>query len=136
MGYRKQQVESALRRAISQILARGLSDPRVHGMVSVTHVEVTSDWHSAFVYVSVLPEKDQKKSLHGLRHAAGHIHSLLRKAVSVRMVPRLEFRLDSTLKKQDVVLDAIHRGVHQDTIAEDQRRARVGVSDDSPAEPG
>ncbi len=114
MGYRKKQVESTLKRAISQVLGQRLSDPRIVGMVSVTRVDVTPDWHEAFVYVSVLPQKHQQRTVRGLCHAAGHIGSLLRKQVALRAVPRLTFRLDESIKKQDTVLEAIRRGVAQD----------------------
>lgn len=125
MTFKKQQVESTLKRAISQVLTRRLSDPRIVGMVSVTHVDVSPDGHNALVYVSVLPDRDGPKSLHGLRHAAGRIHALVRKNVSMRCVPRLEFRLDESLKKQASVLDAIRRGVDQDRVIAEQRSGDV-----------
>jgi len=125
MSYRKQQVESTLKRVISEILVRRLSDPRIHGLVSVTHVDVSPDWRTAWVYVSVLPQEHESRSFHGLRHAAGRIQALLRKAVSMRSVPRLEFRLNDALKKEAAVLDAIRRGIDQDRVTADQRRART-----------
>ncbi len=124
MSYRKKQIESTLQRAICQVLARRLSDPRVVGMVSVTHVDVSPDRRNAFVYVSVLPDKYEKRSLGGLNGAAGHIYSLVCKHVAMRMVPRLEFRLDKSLKKQENVYDAIRRGIDQDNT---QRLAREQV---------
>ena len=96
MSYKKQQVESALKRAISQVVTQRLSDPRIEGLVSVTRVDVAPDGHQALVFVSVLPDKSGPLSLHGLRHAAGRIHSLVSKNVSMRYVPRLVFRLDET----------------------------------------
>ncbi len=116
MSYRRQQVESTLMRVISRVLARRLSDPRIMGMVSITHVDVSPDWHCAQVYVSVLPDKYQQKSLHGLRHAAGHIHRLVCKEMAMRVVPRLEFRVDDSLKKQARVLDDIRKGIDQDRV--------------------
>ena len=129
MSYRKQQVESTLKRAISQVLMRRLSDPRITGMVSITRVEISSDQHNANVFISVLPEKSQQRSLHGLRHAAGHIHILVRSIVAMRTVPRLHFQLDESLKKQAQIFEAIDRGIHQDqTIA--QQRANNSPSSD------
>jgi len=120
MSHRKQQVQSTLKRSISQIVSQRLADPRIGAMVSVTRVEVVSGGHEALVFISVLPAKDSSKSLHGLRHAAGRIHSLVTKSVSMRYVPRLVFRLDETLKKQATVFEAIQRGIQQDgVLAED-----------------
>ena len=117
MSYRKQQVESTLKRVVSQILIRRLSDPRITGMVSITRVDVSPDKHNATVYVSVIPEKYQHRSLSGLRHATGHIHSLVKSAVAMRIVPRLRFELDESLKKQADIFEAIDRGLEQDEAA-------------------
>ena len=114
MSPRIAQIESLLKRAVSQVLAAGLSDPRVTGMVSVTKVTVSPDLHDAYVFVSVLPAKNQKRTLYGLRHAAAHIHGKLCKLVDLQSVPHLDFRLDDSIKKQAAVLAAIDRGLAQE----------------------
>jgi ribosome-binding factor A len=111
MSNPKQQVEAVLKRAISSILLSKISDPRIQGMLSITSVEVTEDFSEAFVSVSVLPDRLAKRTLYGLRHAAGHIHALLCKAVDMRSVPKLQFKIDSTLKKQDEIFQAIQKGM-------------------------
>ncbi len=126
MSHRKQQVESLLKRVVSDVLTRKLSDPRVIGLVSVTRVEVSPDLHEATVSVSVLPEKRQRKTLSGLRHAAGHIHSLVCKAVQMRVVPHLAFRLDESIKKQDAVFDAIQQG----TTGTTRQAEKQGTNDE------
>lgn len=117
MSHRKQQVESALRRAISTVLAQKLSDPRIRGLVSVTGVDVSPDLRNANVLVSVMPEEFEKRTIAGLRHAAIHIHALVCKAVDMRIVPHLEFKLDKTLKREAGVLAAIHRAMARETPA-------------------
>ena len=109
MSHRKAQIESMLKRTISELLISRLSDPRVVGIVSITRLKVSPDLHEAYVHVSVLPDHHQKKTLHGLRHAAGHIRSLLRKQVKMRTVPRLNFCSDQSLKNQSAILDALDR---------------------------
>ena len=114
MSHRKLQIESTLKRTISQILLQRMSDPRISGMLSVTHVDVSPDGRNAAVHVSVVPEKLEKRTLHGLQHAAGYIQSLVRKAVVMRSIPHLDFRLDQSLKKQAAVFEAIDQGLAQD----------------------
>ena len=109
MSFRKQQLESVIKREVSTILATQLSDPRVEGLVSVTRVEVTVDFAEAFIYVSVMPERFEKKTLYGLTHAAGYIHSLAFRALGLKAVPQFSFRLDSAIKKEASVLAAINR---------------------------
>lgn len=109
MSHRQAQLESTLKRAVAEVLAQGLSDPRVSGLLSVTKLTLSPDGHEAYVHVSVLPENRGKLSIQGLRHAAGHIQSLVGKKVHIQTMPRLDFRLDDSLKKQAQVMDAIRQ---------------------------
>lgn len=120
MSRRLEQVESTLTRVISQVLQRQVSDPRIIGLVSITRVKVSPDMKEACVYVSVMPREYESKTLHGLTHAAGHIHGLVRKLVAMRQVPRLEFRLDESLKKQAAVEQAIRDGLQRTGPAQPQ----------------
>jgi len=129
MSYRKKQTESALVRAISQVLVRDISDPRIVGMVSVTRVDMSPDKRRAKVYVSIIPEQYTSKTFHGLRHAASHIYSKLCHVVAMRSVPRLEFCLDETLKKQAAVFEAISLGIEREDLANrHQGGEEVGAS--------
>jgi ribosome-binding factor A len=134
MSFRKQQVESTLKRAIAAVLTRELADPRIEGLISVTRVSVSPDLHEAMVFISVVPAKNQSKAIHGLRHAAGHIHSLVGKHVAMKAVPRLDFRLDETLKKQADVFQAIQRGLERET--QESADGEAESSESSPQPPG
>lgn len=132
MSFRKQQVESVLKRAISETLIRKISDPRIVGMVSITQVDVSPDLAQATVHVSVLPQQHEKTTAAGLNHAAPYIHSLVKKAVSLRSVPHLYFKLDHELKKQSAVMAAISRGVaREDARAADDADAQTDSHDDA-----
>jgi len=108
---RREQVESVLRRAISRVLSHGLSDPRIAGLVSVTHVDVTDDLSLAKVYVSVLPQQYEKRTIAGLRHAARHVQRRLQDQVELRRPPQLDFRLDESIKLESQVLADINTGM-------------------------
>jgi ribosome-binding factor A len=108
MSHRKQQIESTLQRAITQVLAARLSDPRLEGaLLSVTRVELTPDLREASVFVSVIPQQRQTLVHAALEHAAGRVAGQIRKAITMRTMPRLHFKIDPTLKNQDRVYDAI-----------------------------
>lgn len=109
MSRRRDQLAAALRRAVQEVLARGLSDPRIAGLVTVTAVTLDEDLRHAVVHVSVYPADKQDLTLHGLRAAAAHVRHQVGEAVRVRQMPELSFRLDPSLKKQAAVLDAIAR---------------------------
>lgn len=109
--HRKAQIEAALQRTLGRVLSQRLSDPRVRGLISVTRVTVSADLREAFVHVSVLPDEASKRVLAGLRHATGHIHGQLCRELSMKTVPRLDFRIDQTLKKQASVFQDITNAV-------------------------
>ncbi len=119
MSHRVEQVQSLLKRAVSQVLSRReLSDPRIVGLISVTEVKVSPDMHDAYVYVSVLPAKDEVKVVAALRAATRVIQQHVKKAVALGMVPHLEFRLDESLKRQAQIDAAIAKGRTTESAAE------------------
>ena len=114
MSLHTDQVASVLRRAIQQVLSRGLNDPRVQGLISVTQVQVSDDLADATVSVSVLPAERGELTLHGLRHAARHIRTEVGKAVRMRRLPRFSFKLDESLKKEAQIIAAINEAIRSD----------------------
>lgn len=114
MTHRREQLESALRRAVGGVLAEGLADPRVRGLITVTDVSVTEDRRRATVGISVLPDEQAELTLHGLRAAAGHIQTEVGKRLRARSLPELVFRLDDSIKKQAALLSEIRHAVETD----------------------
>lgn len=107
MTVHSEQAASVIRRAVQTILARGLNDPRVRGLVSVTEVKLSEDGSQARVFVSILPAEHSELTMHGLHHAAKYIRGQLGKEVRLRRLPRIEFRLDKSIKKQSEVMAAL-----------------------------
>jgi ribosome-binding factor A len=109
MSNKQDQLSSAIDRALREVFSRGFNDPRIGGLLTITGVKVTQDGRECFVDVSVLPAEKGQLSLHGLNAAAPHIRREVGERVRIRTMPRLEFRLDETLKKQARVLSALDR---------------------------
>jgi len=82
------------------LLAKGLNDPRIRGLVSVTEVDLSPDQSQAVVRVSVLPAEAGPLTVAGLRHAAPRLVSEIASVVRARRIPSLQFQLDERLKKQ------------------------------------
>ena len=127
MTQHSNQIESVLRRAVQDVLMRGLNDPRVRGLVSVTKVEVSADYADATVWCSVLPEEHGALSIRGIDSAANWIRREAAEKVRLRRMPRLRFKLDGTLKKQAEVMSAIQEGLQRD---EADRQRRTGEMTD------
>jgi ribosome-binding factor A len=114
MSHRIAQVESLLKRTVSTVLQRGLGDPRTQGtMISVTDVDVSPDLKHATVSVSVLPDRHESRAIHALTDATMHIQHQTKKAVALRVVPHLRFKLDKGLKKEADTLAAINEAMER-----------------------
>lgn len=109
MSRRTEQLASTIRGAVQEVLDRGLQDPRVSGLITVTGVRLTDDLATAFVSISVLPAERAGLTFHGLRSAARHVRHEVGKRVAMRRLPELDFRLDESFKQQAAVIEALGR---------------------------
>ena len=100
MSTRTEKLGSVIQAAVQNVLIRGLNDPRVRGLVSVTKVEVTEDMAEARVFISVLPQHCAELTMHGLHDAAGHIQRQIAPDITTKRMPRLRFIADDSLKRQ------------------------------------
>ncbi len=101
MTRRVERVNDLLRDEISTIVLRELKDPRLAGMISITEVEISSDYHYAKVFVSVMgTEEEQASTLTGLTAAASFIRRELRNRLkSLRHIPALQFKADHSIER-------------------------------------
>ena len=87
-------------------LLRSVKDPRVaEAMLTVTHVDTTSDLRYARVYVSALNCEDEKGLLKGLKSAAGFLRRELGSKLSLRYTPELQFFVDDSIAYGAHILD-------------------------------
>jgi len=86
-----------MKREIADILCREIRDPKV-GFVTVSSVEVTKDLKLAFVRVSVLGDDEHRQqAVRSLNSAAGFIQKELSSRIRLRYMPKLQFRLDTSV---------------------------------------
>ncbi len=113
---RQKQVAELLHQEISQLIQYRTQDPRL-GFVTVTGVDVSPDLRQAQVYVTVLgDEVDAQSSLLGLTSAASYFRHELGQSLSLRYVPNLSFKLDTSLEYGlhiDSLLDSIKEELDQ-----------------------
>jgi ribosome-binding factor A len=118
MTQRTEQVASTLKRAVQEVLSRGLADPRIQGLITVTRIDVSADLANATVYCTVTPQKHEELTLHGLQSASRWIRRQVADKVRFRRMPQFRFRVDEKLLKQQEVLASI-----AEANREDERRA-------------
>ena len=128
MTQRTDQIAGLLREAIQKVIAKGLHDPRVRGLVTVTRVTVSEDLQSATVYISVMPDQHRDLTMHGLRAAAKHIRHEISDALALRKTPELLFKPDVAAARQASVLDALSK-----VASEPERKPESWGSSDTPS---
>ena len=113
MRVRPERVAHLMRREVADILGT-LRDPRITHWVSVTDVEVTGDLSLARIYVSILPEgEEREQSLQALGRASGFIRHELAPRLGLREVPEIRFVLDRSIEtgaRVDELLRKLERG--------------------------
>jgi ribosome-binding factor A len=140
---RVKRVADQLQRELAVLIQLEVNDPRV-GMVSVTGVEVSRDLAYATVYVTVmgsvdgvtgesavpgssdasaeaasgersLDELEVAESIKALNKASGYLRTLLAKQMSLRTIPRLTFRYDSSIARGQYLSSLIDHAIAADS---------------------
>ena len=89
-------------------LFRELKDPRVQGgMVTITHVDTTSDLRYARIFVSVLDKAQEKDVVKGLKSAAGYLRRELGASLRLRYTPELQFIGDDSIEYGAHILELL-----------------------------
>ena len=108
-------INQLIKEEISELLQRGLKDPRL-GFVTVTEVDVSKDLHHAKVFVSILgSEDDWRATLDALESASGYIRHWLRENLRLRYIPELAFRPDRSMAHAAHIQELLMRLKSQDT---------------------
>jgi ribosome-binding factor A len=100
-------INDAIQKELSALL-RTVKDPRVsEGMLTITHVDTTSDLRYARVYISALNCPDEKGLLKGLKSAAGYLRRELGSRIDLRYTPELQFIADDSIEYGAHILELL-----------------------------
>ncbi len=107
---RVEKFSSLLKREISELLAHGVRDERIHqAMITLTTVEVSGDLQHAKIFISLFGEEQKKAEvLIGLEEAKGFIRAELARRLQMRRSPELVFKIDKGMTKGPSVLDLLN----------------------------
>jgi ribosome-binding factor A len=99
---RPARVAEEFRHELSNLLARGLKDPRVTGFVTVTGAKMGPDLKDITVYVSIHAEQAERdRTLEGLRAAATFLQREVSRNLKLRYTPHLRFVYDESVERGD-----------------------------------
>lgn len=100
-------INEEIQRELSSLF-RTLKDPRVQGgMVTITHVDTTSDLRYSRIYVSVLDKTKEKDVIRGLKSAAGYLRRELGASLRLRYTPELQFVADDSIEYGAHILELL-----------------------------
>ena len=103
-GYRPDRIGEEIRKIISDMLLHGLKDPRLDSMISITAVDVTSDYSYATVYFTVLgmgagtSEEALEDVIAGFESSKGFIRKRVGSELRLKHTPELIFKVDHSLE--------------------------------------
>lgn len=124
MRRRSLQIASNIQRELQNRLARGLADPRIKGLITVTKVELTDDLKHAKAYISVMPDEHANLTMHGLTSATRKLRKEVMDRIHIKEMPTLKFVYDQGHKAQMEVM----------ALLEKDRQEREGISASQPVD--
>lgn len=94
---RSARVGDLIREEIADIIMNKIKHKSL-GFVTVTGTKVSDDLRHATVYLSVLDDRDGKKTVRKLSSTSSFIRSELGRRLNMRYVPLLTFRIDESME--------------------------------------
>ena len=106
-SHRLQRVRELLKREIGEVIRREIPIEAA-GLISVNDVGVSSDLHSATVFVSIVGKPaQQKKGIAILRKEQKRIQALVGRAVVLKYTPHLRFVIDDSIAEGNRILQIL-----------------------------
>lgn len=100
-------INEEIQRELSALL-RTVKDPRLQsGLVTITHVDTTSDLRYAKIYISALNKENEKEMTKGLKSASGYLRRELGAALRLRYTPELQFIADDSIQQGAHILEML-----------------------------
>lgn len=110
MYSRVDRVRKTLMKELSDILQKDVRDPRIEGVISITDIDLASDFALAKVYVSIYGiEEHQKTVMEALNASAPRMRKEIGKRIRLRNTPELKFYIDNSLERGSKITDLINK---------------------------
>ena len=119
---RIQKINAEMQKAISHIIDNDIRDPQIDAIISVTEVDTTPDLSYARVYITSIGKTPTDEVLNRIKGAAGFIRGKLSHLINLRITPRLEFMLDTSLE-YSLKIDSILKNITYSTNPDDEQEA-------------
>ncbi|MCC6161973.1 MAG: 30S ribosome-binding factor RbfA [Acidobacteria bacterium] len=102
-GSRAERIADHIKDEVSQLLAFEVKDPAV-GLLTVTHVRMTSDMGLAHVYYTLIgDEAERRRTARALERATAFVRRRLAESLNMRRAPDVRFHYDENVERQERV---------------------------------
>lgn len=126
--HRQEKLGEVIAAELSELMRTRLKDPRI-GFASITHVEVSGDLRHAKISVSVMgTAEEQEETMKGLRNANGFLRHELAQRLTIRYMPQLVFKLDTSIEEGARILGLINQVAREDKEKQARLEQAAAVS--------
>lgn len=102
-GSRAERIADHIKDEVSQLLSFEVKDPAI-GLLTVTHVKMTSDMGLAHVYYTLVGDEiERRKTARALDRAAPFVRRRLAESLNMRRSPEVRFHYDENVERQERV---------------------------------
>ncbi len=110
MSLRNERVRKTLMKEIADIVQKELKDSRIHGIISITDIEISHDNSYAKVYYSVFASDEEKETtIKAIADNTSKIRYEVGKRIRLRVTPELRFIPDNSLERGANVTEIINK---------------------------
>ena len=110
MSLRNERIRKTLMKEIADIIQKELKDSRIHGIVSITDIEIAHDNSFAKVYYSVFASDEEKQTtIKAISENTSKIRYEVGKRIRLRLTPELRFIPDDSLERGANVTEIINK---------------------------
>lgn len=128
-GSRAERIADQIKDQVSQLLAFEVKDPAV-GLLTVTHVKMTSDMGLAHVYYTLVGDDvERRKTARALDRATPFVRRRLAEDMNMRRAPEVRFHYDDDLERQERV-ETLLREIATERAAREASEKPAETDDD------
>lgn len=129
MTNRMERVNSSIKRELSNIISRELTNTNITGLITVNKVDTAPDFSNSKVYVSMIAVKNKKEAMLALKKASGFMRTRLAHTLQFRKMPSLVFIYDESVEYGSRINEIIH-DLHKDLKGKNNSNNNTNINED------
>ena len=129
MTNRMERVNSSIKRELSNIISRELTNTNITGLITVNKVDTAPDFSNSKVYVSMIAVKNKKEAMLALKKASGFMRTRLAHTLQFRKMPSLIFIYDESVEYGSRINEIIH-DLHKDLKSKNDNNHNTDINEE------